>query len=695
MIRRASLGSLIAAAALSGCAVPHRDNDKDPSNIAAPEVHLLRLQSFSCRQWIYPFVEGFDALHASVAFSGTERVAIEGYCNAQCPILDPGGPEDPDYHANTCQESRVFAGSLSVADEALSCDGLEDGVGNTAEPVVMGFVEDASPGADPSTMDVAVWATVGNTNFPVSVIESDLGNLTEDTLSVQAFASVSTSQGILLTRELHDQLPADARLLTRSLLALDIQRLDLTLRARNQVETAETTCHVRLEFDPSLDVSQHPNGISGDYGRHVAVGNMAMDGDASPDPLEVATSYRRPDGSCFVDLLYRDQTTKLRSWGRDGHEPLASICDASGAAPPVAFARFDDVRSDSFVFPAPEAGAVHVLVGTTNYGMMETAHTLVWSTSATSAPAEITSVGDLNEDGRSEIAVVSDDRTRLSLCRSTTQACSKLAMPLCQGAPVTRIASVAPELYGVPTTAMVAVVQTANASCAQWWSTGALSPIRSDAFSGRPESVSIHWAPREYDADPVEPGLQSADRGVAVIVGAMDAGSPFSLSHEIDPMTSFTRVARVADEHCSPLGGLGLGIGGAAVSVLSRECGTETCRTQERRLVGVPGIDLGAVGGAGTLATFDGGACGAGAYTLDTVKFGQLSAVGLGSSLATRLDPARARKRTQSSASPCAAPSVIAIGAPGGGTVSAAGHVIVVYEHVGDDGSAECSVTLP
>lgn len=690
--------ALAAAALLAGC-IPHRDNEADPSNIEAPPVRLLRLESFSCRQWIYPFVDGFDALHAAVSFSVAERLAIDGFCDARCPILDPGGPDDPDYEPNGCQESRVFAGALAVAENTLTCDGLEDegegADGTTTEPLVLGFVEDAAPGADPSTMDVAVWASVGGKDILVSVVESDLGNLTEESLRVLPLASVTTSDGIFLTDGLREQLPEDARLLTRSLVNLDIQRLDLTLKARNRIETAETTCHVRLEFDPSLEVVQHPNGIAGDYGRHVAVGNLAMDRGALPqNPLEVATSYRRPDGACLVDLLYRDRTTKLRSWGRDGNEPIASSCDANGAAPPVAFARFADAMSDSLVYPAPAPGILQVLVGTTGFGL-ESSHTLVWRADAAASPAEIAAVGDFDGDGRSEIAVISDDRAALVLCRSTDASCSEVAMPLCQGDPVTRIAAVAPEVYALASTSMVAVVQTADASCAQWWSGNGLAPSRSDAFSGRPDAVSMHWSPREYDADPVAPGLQSKDRPIAVIVGAVNAGNPFSLVHEIDPVTSFTRVSRVTDPGCSAFSGSGLGIGLAAASVLERECGTETCRTRERRLVGVPGIDQGAVFGAGTLARFDGGACGAGAYTLDSVRFGTLSPVGLGSAIASRLDPERARKRARSSASPCVAPSVIAIGAPGGGAVSAAGHVIVVYEHVGDDGSAECEVTLP
>ena len=192
MNRRAPV-LLAALASVAGCAVPSRDNDTDPSNIKAPEVRLLRLESFSCRQWIYPFIEGFDALHDSVTFSVSERIAIEDYCRPRCSILDPGGPEDPDYTPNACQESRVFAGSLAVEEETLTCDGVEDEIadgpdGTTLEPLVMGFVEEATPGADPSAMDVAVWASVGGQELPVSVIEADLGNLTEDTLRVLPLA---------------------------------------------------------------------------------------------------------------------------------------------------------------------------------------------------------------------------------------------------------------------------------------------------------------------------------------------------------------------------------------------------------------------------------------------------------------------------------------------------------------------------
>ena len=461
--------------ALSAC-LPDRDNPVDPQNLDPPEIEIFRAEAFSCRQWVYPYVEGHDDLVESFAISPVERLQIDAFCRARCPIQDPGGAEDPDYVPNDCQESRVVAGAFRAREDAVACSGFDDDVfegdplpdGTAIEPLSLEFFESPLRGAAPATLDVLAWATLDEESFDLDVVEISLGSIGENALRADRLALVDTAGGLLVTDDLRGRLPADTVLFTRSLVTVDTQRVDLTLRSRNIRESAERRCFLSLRFDPGLEIAQHPQGISGGYGAHVAIGDLPLDGrPPAGGPLEIATSYRRADGRCFADLLYRDVTTLLRSWGRDGHAPIEALCRAGGEPPPVAFATVEDPAFDSLVVPVHAQGGtstLHVLSATSAYRLSVTS-TLAYPDPSAAAPSLLADVGDLDGDSLAEIAVVSGDRRALALCSAGAEpGCAALAVPACDGAPVERVLSVAPRAYGIVTTNMVAVVQSPSRS---------------------------------------------------------------------------------------------------------------------------------------------------------------------------------------------------------------------------------------
>lgn len=689
----------------AGCVLPERDNPADPVNLTPPDVHVWRMQTFNCRQWLYPLVEGHNELVQSNRFTERERAEVEEFCEAVCPGVDPGGPPaDPTvpWTPNACHQTLVYAGVVDMGSDLTAvCAASQDA------PRSFSFSEHTLRTDGPATADVVAFARTNRT-VPVGVLatvngdESDLRIVAIPEDPERPIDAGYDGVETFMTPSLRAVL-AGGVLLTRRTDVVD--RLEITAQLTNAVledgdaAGQRSACNLSMQFDQAFEVHEHPLGMSGGYGRRVAIGNLDMEGDGAATgdgPFEIATSYSVGTGTCYVDLIYRDRLTRPRHWGFDGNAPIGTACGPDGAAPAIAIGPFLDPGTDALAVAATAGSSVEFWSAIGEYAIAPVDSLGYTEIGPGPGPAELADVGDQNGDGRSELAVVTSDRSSVLACMvvgsgGVGAGCAALPLSDCAGGSVTRIVSVAQQPYGLETGRIAAAVQsTANTCVFEWAWAGSgtdFTLAEQSSFPGRPTEAKVHWV---------------AEQGVATafVVGTVNASEPTSVVHEVDPNASPARTFPLvtSSESCStPLGG-GHGVGASGALVPDIRCGSAACSYDSGRLIGMPDYDAkpAVAGGAviedaGAIGWFDGSACDNGAYVLETFQLPGVLPTGYGAAIEARPERRRARRETSSAASNCRIPATIAIGAPSAGPFGGAGHLVVLYPPAADPANPTCT----
>lgn len=663
-------GLLVAAV---GCNVPARDNPYDPGSEVSPTVEAVLPAGFTCLQWQNPAAFPLPDFDLD-AIEPDERAEIEGFCDGSCP---DGSDIDE------CERHRVITSVLRTPpmDEPVRCTQSDPVMDLRLHEVFLR--QDKLQYADiviPSSGLVTA-TSLDDGGFEILPIESVPG-------------PADPSRRLVVTDRARERF-AERVLLTRPLEDVRVNRTSVSFTHGNGANVIE--CVLRVEYEQAHDAASHPSGLAGGYGHHVAIADLALDDGMLParsTRLEFATSYT--DGLfCYADILFHtpsDGLVRVPPFSEDDlvESGLVAECGPAGPTPVAsgaflldgeeAFAflyrDFDGTRRIHYVERHPD-DPYRVRVDAFDFSAALQGPT----------PRIFTGVGDLWSSARHDLALVSSDGSLAMICSPDDMSCLPLAAPDCLGAG-SRFVAVADRPGEVDTEELFAAVQSSAGTCLLWYSGSAADVVldRTESFPGQPERLALHWTT-----------VQGAPASIAV--GLLDPTEPHITVREFGPAPRTYPLIRNPVESCEAMTEEGLDFGASGVSLPFRSCQADGsgCALYSNRVAGVPGIEVYykeddafvAEGGALAFQRTD-PTCGDFFQPL-MYDLSDIVPTRMGSALAARLDPPRARFASNSV---CVTPGTMVIGAPGDGMLGGQGRVIVLYDSAGTTVDAEPCVPI-
>lgn len=663
---------------VASCTV-ERTNPYDPDGTVRPYVDVLQPYAITCRSWetqgggIHPFPPGFDP----AALSAEEADDITNRCAGPCAAGE-----------GNCEQFLVL--TSQARSPAARCTETENSIELRYLEIL--YQQDAEKSVD--------LVLPGATRELIAAgLEDDGLAVIQETADAIAFHDAYTAvhyEGSAVTSAAIERFRDDI-LLTRPLLG--VNRAGMTLTFKGGFGSNVTTCRVDVQFDQATEVIEHPAGWGGGYGRHVAMANLTL-GDGAivqgVSNLEMATTYALGEGSCWVDVVYRDAAGRLAHAETDATNiDLEAMCDGNGQPPPIGAGRFFTSGDEGFVVPLLYGGDYYLdfigrMPGDDPYAI-GAAEYFVFEDFA-GAPLDLAGVGNIFGGATDDIALLSPGGETMSVC-TPTGTCTQLAPPDCAGG-AARYVDIAEWPGEVELTELLVATQSTSSTCVLWYDPGPPFSIAREATFAKTAPVQVHWATRQGVPSAMLNGYVSLDDTVAAVeMPALPAApTEYPLYFFDDGIT------------CEPTTGAdGAGIGVSGASELIKECAVDGsgCSVTSYRALGLPNLDVIDYTGLtvpdhGALAYYSYGCADPddAYYAVLPPYLGEaVRPTRIGSAMATRLDVPRSR---QPNGSICEIPSTMVLGAPGDGPLGGAGSMIVIYPSGGTERTQPfCEPVLP